>query len=230
MKIAIDIDGTIAGKNMAAFAQACNKQFNIQMDQTNLATITYRAFMAHETVVAYRQRIGEEAFEDALYQIAQSPEMLAILPALPYAVAGVKQLTRLGQIAYYTVRKHEDEQQALIIQKATTRWLHAQGFPSPDNAVFCWSVCNKLIKLHHHTRETNEPVVLIDDWWQKAVEEFDHLANSQYKHVVELLRKRLVLIAYGTSLQPEIKSGLRVVPLPSWSHIDDILPLFQTGK
>ncbi len=51
--IAVDIDGTIAGRNVKRFKEICNKEFNLQIPREQLGELFCRAFMGTEEMVSY---------------------------------------------------------------------------------------------------------------------------------------------------------------------------------
>ncbi len=79
MHIGIDIDGTIAGRNLKAFAAACDAQFGLGFGSEPPST--YASLMAHPIMQAHRQASSEQ-FEATITRLEQAPEMLRVLPTL----------------------------------------------------------------------------------------------------------------------------------------------------
>src|SRR5690348_1039319 len=102
MHIGIDIDGTIAGRNMAAFAAACNDHFGLGI--TTEDHLSYSALLAHPVMQAHQQASAAYVAAE-LSRLEQAPPMLRVLPTLPGAAEGVHKLAQYGDLAYYTVRK-----------------------------------------------------------------------------------------------------------------------------
>jgi len=104
----------------------------------------YRAFIHLPELQAYREGIGEEQFWRTIRWLELEPETLAVAPVFPGAISGIEQLTRLGQVAYYTARHcWFDEEKSVGMQKATYGWLASHAFPQADRVVFCENVAAK---------------------------------------------------------------------------------------
>jgi hypothetical protein len=206
MLFAVDIDGTIATGWNAPSLQAC-------IDY-------YRALGIHlpSTISDYTD-------------LLQIPAVMRIHEVLPSAVEGVRQLARLGNVAYYTVRKSPDALIHAQIQEATRFWLATHQFPHPEQVVFCLSSMNKLIRIYHH--DSLAALVLIDDRPGQVLAAFDLLVAGghpkfdieEQKKMVQVLRQRLVVVAFGVEKQPfpNRDRGLQVLTLPSWEQVSELV-------
>lgn len=231
MLFAIDIDGTIAGRNMRQFAKDCNEAFDLQIDAAILERIRYRSFMAHPAMVAYQQRMGKAAFEAAIEHIEKAAEMLTVKPVLPGAVESVRKLADLGDVGYYTVRKSAIPEQNEAIQQATKCWLNEQYFPNANNVHFCMSVMHKLVALAQYITTTQQRVILIDDLYTLLLQSYAQLERGEHpridmaqcQQITETLRAHLTLVAFKADSLPAQRSRLQVTTLPSWEAIDDVI-------
>ncbi len=226
MFFAIDIDGTIAGRNEQRFAEECNRIFNLGMNSEELEHISYITLMEQPALRAYRERVGTEHFETAVYEIAQDPAMLGVLPPFLGAVRGVAQLATVGDVGYYTVRKHRDPERNRQIEQATTQWLARHCFAHPEHIVFCRSVMHKIVQLYEREKDHQYPLVLIDDRWKQVLEAIDEIAAGLYHQITDHLLPCLTVVAFGVNALPTITNGFRVERLPSWENLDDTLSVF----
>ncbi len=233
--IAVDIDGTIAGRNMPRFAARCREHFDLEIED---GPISYLQLMQHPTMLAHRSAFANEQFNETIQRIEQAPDMLMSLPVMPGAVEGVQKLSSIGRISYYTVRKsQETPPDHTAIRDATKAWLALYRFPYPNEIVFCMSVMNKLIRLYNAIRTEAQSVLLIDDMAQSLIEAFHQLkadahpgfSPAESRVITDTLARHMHIVAFGTS-SLEITSDLHVIPLPSWQSIDDLLPLALSLK
>lgn len=232
MHIGIDIDGTIAGRNMGAFVAACNRQFGLGIAPEE--HLTYKELLAHPVMQAH-QHASAAHFAAELSRLEQAPPMLRVLPTLPGAAEGVQKLAQHGDLAYYTVRKAFPPYSLKVVEQSTNTWLRDHAFPNPDRVVFCMSLMNKLLQVYQRLRARPETFVLIDDlapelsqaWIQLQAGHHPHLRGQACQQVCELLRQHLVLVAFGASSPVAINSDFQVASLPSWEEVGELIPLFQ---
>jgi hypothetical protein len=205
MFIAVDIDETIARGHDAPGFLACVRH--------------------------YRDTLGLEIPETVadFHSLYQMPAVMQTHSALPGAVEGVHRLAQLGQVAYYTVRKHADPVVAQEVQNVTRQWLRDQGFPNPDNVVFCRSAFDKLAQLYERERDQN-CIALIDDRFRKIVEQHEEARVGRRSHIAEyFLRAPFTLVAFGVH-KVDILGGLHVVPMSSWQGVGDIYDRFTSAN
>ena len=228
MLFAIDIDGTIAGRNLHAFAQACSEHLGFQLPEK----LTYTSLMTHPAMLLYQQTHHEQ-FDATISSFEQDPAMLKVLPPLPGAISGVQRLAHFGSIAYYTVRKARPPFMSLQIEQTTHDWLEAQGFPQAQQVHWCMSLMHKWLRLYQRLLLHPEPIYFIDDlacelavaFVQLQERRHPRLTEQECIEVVELLQRHVTLVAFGSV--GEIKSDLRILSLNSWASIDDFLTLLD---
>ena len=195
----------------------------IDIDQT--ISTGYKGESFQESLAYYQARgVTIPQTVRGYLELFQLPAVLRVHEVLPGAVAGVTTLARSGRISYFTVRKHSDAQVEAEIHAITRAWLGDHGFPSADQVIFCRSVMHKLVQLYEREKESTERLLLIDDRWQQALDALAQIAqNEAYRYIATMLRERLTLVAFGASSLPERTEGLRVVALPDWNRIADLL-------
>ena len=224
--IGVDIDGTIAGRNLQRFKEACNQEFHLSITPEKLESLNYWQFINSQEVQQYQEQVGKEVFEEATYQIEQDPAMLAILPTFPHAVEGLRYLRNFGTISYYTVRKHSDPEKARQLHKVTREWLASHTFPNPDNVVICQSALAKVVRMHEGEADNQNSLLLIDDFVSRILSDF-HIVESKDKSLAQSLRQRMTLVLFGSNITPDTNPHLRVTCLPDWSHIQNLDWLFS---
>ena len=224
MRVAVDIDGTIAGRNLQYFKKACNEQFGLGIESDRLYQLGYYAFMQSAEIVLVQQHLGQEQFAMSIERIEQDPAMMSCAPVLPDAVECLCQLAYHASISYYTVRKHNDSNTLSQIQRATKQWLTDCCFPNAESVYFCRSSLAKVTRLYENEQSNKDCFMLIDDRWNMIIQDFPHLYENGYGAIADAIKDRLVLVAFGAANIPDITNGLQVVALPSWSHIIDIYP------
>jgi hypothetical protein len=203
MKIGVDVDQTISTGYVG------------NSFQESLAYYQAKAIAVPEHIEGYPQ----------LFQL---PDVLRVHEVLPGALAGVTTLARYGSISYFTVRKHQDAQVEREIQAITQNWLREHHFPCPDEVVFCRSIMQKLIRLYEREKESTDSLLLIDDRWSVALQALEQITqNADYRHIATMLCKRLTLVAFGASSLPENPTRLRVIALPDWSCLVDLLAFLE---
>lgn len=222
MLFAIDIDQTIAGsqQDFRLYIEHHNQDLGLGLSPHTINTLTdYHSFLHLPEVIVYRSH-NEARFQASRASCRTSPYVINALQAIPDAAAGVTYLSQYGTIYYYTIRLPE-------IQNATKQWLAAKRFPYPNNIVFCTDSMHKLTTLCEQ-KTTEERIVLIDDKCATLLKAFDILAEEQ-PHIAESLRRHLTLVAFNTkvSLLPIHNTGLKVIALPSWKAIIDIINSLQ---
>jgi hypothetical protein len=226
----IDLDNTIARRNMTYFAQTCNERWDLGLSGERLHKIGYQAFFALPEVQAVRSGISsEERWQEELQEIDQAPAVIERQRVMPSALAGVHTLAQVSSaLSYCTVRKDREE-----IRQATTRWLTAQDFPWTERVLFCRSITNKLVRLASRLArmETPEPMILVDDLYLPLLQALHQLQGGEHltlppeqcRNMACLLQEHLTLVAFHAETVPAECYGLRVLPLPSWREIDSLL-------
>ena len=228
----IDIDNTIAGRNILHFARYCNKHWNLGIadEQLRKGKVSYETFFQAPELAVFRSRLSNGEWEEVLQQAEQAPVVLARQRVLPSALQGVKTLAASAPLSYCTVRRDQEE-----VRQATCAWLTSQQFPSPQQVIFCRSLLGKLLAVYHHILETHEAVVLVDDLYVPLLKGFQQLveghhprySSTQCGKLVEVLREMMTLIAFQATTVPEESNGLRVLALPSWDRLDEVLPVLR---
>jgi hypothetical protein len=224
--IGVDIDGTIAGRNLQRFKEVCNQEFHLGMTPERLESLDYWQFIGAQEVQQYQEQVGKEVFAEATYQISQDPAMLAILPTLPNAVEGLRYLLNFGHISYYSVRKHSDPEKAKQLHKVTEEWLAFHKFPNPDNVIICQSALAKLVRMHEREADNQNPLILIDDMASMIVNDFP-IIESKDSRLAQSLRQRMTLVLFGSNTLPSTNPNLQVTCLPAWSYIKSLDWLFS---
>ncbi len=206
--------------------------YGIDIDQT--LSRGYVGSELQESIAYYEQRIGGTlpAPISDYPSLFQLPEVLVHHEQLPGACTGVRYLATLGTVGYYTVRKHEQPERYIAMQEATRAWLQEHTFPNAARVFFCRSVLDKMLTLVQQSQEGPTRLVLIDDRWQKALEGLQMLrdAGSPYADVLQTLRERFTLVAFGAHARPVQTSGVSVVALPSWSQIQQVIARNDQGE
>lgn len=143
----------------------------------------------------------------------QLPDVARQHEVLPGALVGAWRLDGAGELFYATARKPDVEQ-------ITLDWLYREGFPKPEQVIFCQGISEKLLAIAEHSG----PLVLIDDRWRQLLRILEEYREHR---VLRDLRQRLTLVAFGSSQadMPTL-SVVPVVPLPEWSSITELLARF----
>lgn len=231
MNIGIDIDGTIAGRNMQAFALACSQQFGFQLESEQ---ISYVSLMNHPMMIVQQ---ASDQFEQAIACIEQAPAMLLAAPSMKGAVEGVQKLAHYGDLGYYTVRKGYPPYSSEDVENATRSWLCERQFPASDQVTFCMSLANKLMQIYRKLRMVPERFVLIDDMAPTLLECYKQLQSGhhpvlsaqQCQQVTALLQQHVILVAFGAS-NFAINSDLPVYHLQTWEGVDDLIQFCLSMK
>jgi hypothetical protein len=233
MFLGIDVDGTIAMRNTAQWIKVCNEVLKLNISPERLEQISYRDFLQLPEVSAYRKRVGAEYSQRAIGWIDFHPKALLSMLPLQDAVTGVSKLASICEICYYTARYSPIVAQQQEIASATKQWLERQGFPSPDNVVFCESVADKLIKLADYVEASSQATILIDDRYQRLLEAFAQLDAGQHPTLdddhclrsTSLLRRHLTIVAYKTTPSSQDGCAVPVIPFISWQEADALIEL-----
>jgi uncharacterized HAD superfamily protein len=212
MFYAIDIDGTIAHPEPGLIAFH-DHDFGLGLTAEELNG-TYRQFLQLPQVV----ELSREALEQSRQRARMTPEVVLSYEPIDHAREALDLLAQHGEITYYTVR-------AACVEEATRTWLHTNGFPFPQQVVFCRSVLHKLVQLHTREWETDRKIVLIDDRYQQIITDVARLAAGEFAHIsawqeiAHFVRHRLLLVAFGATSLPASTNGLHVVPVRGWRHL-----------
>jgi uncharacterized HAD superfamily protein len=232
MYIGIDIDGTIAGRNLQTFAAACSERFGFLLPDPSEHQLTYASLMNHPTMLAHRQA-SVEHFHRTLEEIEQAPFLHQAAPPLRGAVDAVNKLAQYANLGYYTVRKAHPPFTAIEIENATKNWLSEHQFPASGQVVFCMSLMNKWLQVYQHLRVAPEPFILIDDlapqlytaFLQLQAGHHPRLSHQECVQVTAVLQRHATLVAFGSTPSLAINNDLRVKHLPAWGNVDDFIAM-----
>jgi hypothetical protein len=176
----------------------------------------YRDFLQLPEILKRKQ---DTEFKRALAWIDLDPQLLIAMLPLPGAVQAVTQLAQRASVTYYTARHSTVRpEKNLPMEQATKEWLALKQFPCSEEVVFCAGVPDKLTRLAVVAQ--SQPVVLIDDQYEKLLTAFAGLEDQYSK---EALLENFRLVAFGATKLPEQCYGLQVSMLPSWDCLDCIL-------
>jgi hypothetical protein len=219
MLFAVDIDGTIAYRHVPSLLAACNEQFHLGIEPARLQQMSYQTFLCQPELLAYRTRIGAYRFERALGWMDFEPQMLLAMRQHPGACEGVARLATLAPVVYYTARWSPDSvERSQAMAQATYQWLAAEHFPCADAVVFCEGIAGKLSKLAARLEEEGQPIILIDDGYERMIQAYAGLEAHQQR-----LLHQLTLVAFGASNVSAISDGLRVIAMRSWSQLAQMI-------
>ncbi|HEU5384146.1 MAG TPA: hypothetical protein VFV38_52800 [Ktedonobacteraceae bacterium] len=148
------------------------------------------------------------------------PEVIRIHEEIPNALYALQHLEQTGQhdIGYFTVRHSDDRMQQEKIRVNTRRWLAEHHFPRADNVSFFIGMPAKLYDIGKHIRKENQPLVMIDDSWEKVLDAYVRIQHVD-PLVAQSLATHLVLFAFGatqSSLPTSAPITLRA--LPDWAE------------
>ncbi len=225
MYILLDVDGTIACDNQALYLSLCNLALKLGIDEERLAGLTYDEFYVLPEVIAYREQVGEQRYNTNVRIIAHTPILQRHLEVVDGAINGARFLAQSGNLRYCTARKtarFEELDEAMA--RATRDWLEANGFPNPQDVIFCTSLLEKLSFCAAHIGKTGEEVMLVDDSYEQLLSKVDQLEARQG----DLLRQHFTLLAFGTQGVLE-HTPLRVVALPTWDQIEQVTQHIDKG-
>lgn len=195
MLFAVDIDRTIAIDTFS-YATYISQALELNISQKTLSQLaSYWEFVGLPVVSAYRSTSqGHEArFQTAYEEAKVSLEVLTALQAVPFAAEGVHFLTQYGQVGYYTSRLEN-------MHEVTKAWLSQYQFPELP-IVSCKNFLTRYLMCYMHTRETCEPVVLIDDNAAKLIAVWESVLEK-WPIIGERLPQRFILVAFGCDSVP----------------------------
>lgn len=193
----------------AAMLSGMNKTFFVDIDQTISTGYVGRDL---PTSVQYYRDLGVVVPDGitswpALFQL---PDVARQHEVLPGAQDGVCQLAQRGALFYATARKSD-------VHQITLDWLRREGFPLPDQVIFCEGVSEKLVSIASHAG----PLVLVDDRWYQLLGILESHGNHRS---LRGLCQRFTLVAFGACrTDVPISSVIPVVPLPDWSGLTELL-------
>ncbi len=219
MIFAVDIDGTIAYRHVPSVLAACNERFRLGIAPERLQQMSYQTFLCQPEVLAYRTRIGAQRFERALGWMDFEPQVLLAMRQHPGACEGVARLAALAPVVYYTARWSADSaERSQAMAQATHQWLAAEHFPCADAVIFCEGSVSKLRKLAERIEQEAQPIILIDDGYERIMHAYERLEARQQR-----LLRQLTLVAFGASSVSASAGGLRVIAMRSWSQLAQML-------
>lgn len=192
----IDIDGTIAYRNMIRFATVCNDKLQLHIASDRLRC-RYVEFLQFPEVRVYVQRVGDEVAHNTIGWLDYDSQLLLAMHPYSDAVAGVEILASHGEIAYATARHGYTDEMHQEIMHATTRWLEKKAFLPGSKTLFCTGIADKLSRIAECVHEKQR-----------------------------ILRDRVILVALGCEVLPHYDvPALPMVGMASWSqaHVHDML-------
>lgn len=173
-----------------------------------------------ESLAYYRARQVAVPADARRYQdFFGLPEVIRIHEEIPGARAALHSLANAGHtFGYFTVR-HSD---ALAVQeqiRANTRlWLVEHQFPQASNVSFFAGMPAKLYEIGKQMSSESQPVVMIDDSWEKVLNAYERIQGVD-PLVAHSLVTRLVLLAFGTTQNHfPATTPLQVRALPNWKN------------
>lgn len=217
----IDIDGTIAYRNMIRFATICNEKLQLHISPDRFRC-RYVEFLQFPEIQEYTQRVGEKVARNTIGWLDFDPRVLIAMHSYPDAVAGITTLATHGEIAYATARHGNTDEIHQGIVRTTTRWLEMKSFPSGRETLFCTGIADKLSRIAECVHEVCSPAVLIDDQYAKLQASFADLDPEKQR----ILQDRVILVAFGCEILPHYdEPALPMVGMASWSqaHVSDML-------
>jgi uncharacterized HAD superfamily protein len=213
--IACDVDGTICGRNFASFKLHANQKFSLGISQERLATYTtYTEFVTCPEMFLIKERIGEPEFSRKLGWLDFDTE--ALLSDIPYrgSIEGLRQLIVYSPIRYYTARYAKSVKRREAMAQATYQWLAQHNYPSAQAVVFCLNIADKLLQMCEYIQEHREPIILIDDSYEKIL----RLASELSIEEQALLQEFFTLVCFRTHEIPEAQQMFRCLAMPSWNQ------------
>ncbi len=219
MHSAIDIDGTIGYRNERDFLLACNESFHLRIDPVSLDTLSYRQFLHRPELLAYREYVGEDAFQLAFGWLDM--QYRVVMSALPMtgSVEGIHLLAKQGPVTYFTAcSAFHIAERSMVMAGTAHQWLREQTFPSPEQVVSYQDLTEKLLHIAGFLKG-GETMLLIDDHYELLL----HAITALAQPIQDMLRRQLILGAYKAHTAPQECYGVRVLPFPSWHQIDGLL-------
>ena len=208
MIFSLDIDGVLARMHTQVYIHACNERFEFGLSSEELATLTYRAFLEHPCVQAYRDQVGEEAAHTALRWMYYRPDVLSQAKRHKGSLAGVERCAGIAAEVYYVTCRYASHSAANRgIQSATREWLATQGFPCAEQIIFCQNYQEKMGQLAQLCQRNG--VVHVDDNWRDL------------QGLLSDMPPGFTLIAFGAQAAEDCAAS--VLPLPSWKQLENVL-------
>jgi hypothetical protein len=228
MLVLVDIDGTIARRNLPIFCHLCNYIFDLNLPDERIDSIhSYQEWLEQPEMVNLREQMGAPSFQKALDQIGLAPTHLEALLPIDDAIHGVRYLAKSsGNLRYCTARKcilsqeAPDECYSRSIELATYRWLQAYNFPGFNQVFFCSSPREKLYYMAEQIEHGETQVMLIDDHYRYLLDAAQTLPGSMQA----LLRDACTLIAFrAEQVETSAAPFQKVLALPAWNALETVL-------
>jgi hypothetical protein len=197
--------------------------FIVDIDQT--ISTGYAGNSLRESIEYYKQRGIVIPPDTTTYmQLFQLPEIMLIHEEIAGAREGVHYLLQSGEVKYFTVRKHQDQQTEKYIHNITKIWLLSKNFPNAENITFCRSTMHKLIQMH--ALGTQEEIIFIDDRWEKALEALNELdtRDEEARKIADFIRKQVTIVAFGAEQVPQ-REDIKLIALPSWLFVREAIKI-----
>ncbi|GCE32226.1 hypothetical protein KDA_77100 [Dictyobacter alpinus] len=225
-RIFLDIDGPLAMKNEDVLVRLYAQYLHLDIPERELADVhSVHDFQSLPAVKAFKASAGTAKYEFLLALLVFLPEHLAQADVTENAQKGVQQLVQYQpELAYCTARRGNTESWTLDVQEATRTWLGNQGFPHPQDVLFCEDPCAKLKLIAGLLVGQPEPILLIDDLKDQLIHDFYTLTH----HEQALLSQHFILGAYGA--QASHDGPFCVIPLPDWADVDTFLEMLSGSK
>lgn len=225
--ILVDVDGTVAGRNINVLLPLYNEYFHLELTEEQLQSIqTQREFERLEPVQAFRQRMGEERYIFLKQFVCYDPRHIAQARVLSGAVEGVQRLAGITEcLGYCTARTSNNDKWSSSLRRVTYQWLQEHAFPCHDQVIYSDSPLGKLQIIAEELMTQKQPIVLIDDSYQSLVEDFSQLEEAQQA----VLQQWLILGAFH-SQEEEQAFPIRVLPLPGWEYIDHFIEWLDKSR
>lgn len=215
----VDIDGTIAYRNMHVFLRLCRNL----VDVGEVEVASYRDFLALPQIMEYQNRIGARRFSYEMRWLDLHPDSLRHAEIVRGAVEGLHLLSTTGEIWYYTARSCTSPEISQAMAEATREWLLKNHFPSPHQVVFCASPKDKLVRLAELAAAHRTSMALIDDKHARLLQACEELAVEQPEQFT-LLQEFLTLIAFPAWQGDKNAIHIQTEGLPSWRYIERLVP------
>lgn len=181
-----------------------------------------RAFEQLPEVQAFKQSVGTTKYTYLLELLVYLPEHLEHASVTEGSYEGVMKLAQYqgDGLGYCTARIGNTASWDRDLQEATRLWLQHHQFPHAENTLFCAGPRAKLHAIAARLAIDPQPVLLIDDLYDRLVEHFSALEIKEQR----LLSQYLVLGAYGaTRASAGQQAPIHLIPLHSWKDMDMFL-------
>ena len=214
MLLAIDIDQTICGSNAyEVYAHFHTVDLGLQIEPAALQQLSsYRDFFFLPQVRAFRQA-NEKEWNASRHRAIATPWVIEAFAPIERAVQGVKLLSQLGTIRYYTAR-------TAGVREATERWLARYDFPEHQNVLCCSSIEQKA-RVLAGSESQDETIILIDDRGHSHF--LTSLERLKADESIQALLPRLSIFAFG--IMPDSlphNSCCSLFALPSWYQSEEV--------